>query len=352
MTFIDADDDVVSDLLASTLELLAESGGWLHPDATVVARDGQLSLECTADDDEPLLVIPRESFVRVDAMTWGDDPLTMTISALPDDLGDIETSMAYVQAALHNQTGKLEWLRRTHPALAPLPEAIVDRMRHLVPGFRATEMTPIDVLFSDRCLRVDLGDGRGSQRVLVPILDLLNHHPRGAQAQWHDQAFSVAAARSFGGSECALDYGHGRDAMELAAIYGFADTAATVAHSATVTCEIPSTGPVVVTASGRTVTGEFPALVVENRPDSIHLSHLSFDSEGMDGLVESLSARLGHDTRSIADVLAGVAEENIALLEALVTAGVQDSPAAQVLADAAAHQVRVLHECISDLRRP
>ena len=351
MTFIDADDDVVSDLLASTLELLAESGGWLHPEATVVARDGQLSLECTADDDEPLLVIPREAFVRVDAITWGDDPLTMAISALPDDLGDIETSMAYVQAALHNQTGKLEWLLRTHPGLAPLPDAIVDRMRRLVPGFRATEMTPVDVLFSDRCLRVDLGDGRGSQRVLVPILDLLNHHPRGAQACWRDEAFSVTTTRPFGTSECALDYGHERDAMEMAAVYGFVDTGAGVAHLPVTRTDVPGIGIVSVVAAGRQATGALAPLTVERIGNETRISHLTFttDAVTMQALVDELTQAAGWDaaaSRAAVQTVGARAREKTLELRDLC---VGDDDVMAVIRGAAARQGEVLASALAAL---
>lgn len=221
---VDTDDPFVADLLAGTLELIREAGGFIAPTTRLVARDGQLSLESSADDGAPMLRTPRECFVRVDRVTWAEQDDRMVIVDVPEDFTDIETEMLYLQVSLHNACGKLEWMQRTHPSLDPeLPADLVDAVRELIPTFRTPMMATTDVLWANRCFRIPLQPGAQPERVLIPVVDLLNHHSRGAVGDWTGDDFEVATSRPFGTHECALDYGMDRDALEMAVVYGFAD---------------------------------------------------------------------------------------------------------------------------------
>ncbi len=213
--------------------------------------------------------------------------------------------MLYIQAALHNQADRLAWIEQTHPAVATLSDDIVAALRDLVPGFRATPMSPRDVLFADRCLRVDLNDGHGVQRVLVPVLDLVNHHAGGATPQWDGESFALDLRRPFGTSECALDYGLDRDALELAAVYGFADPNAHVAHLPHVTADVPGIGAVSVRGEGRRPSGDFAPLTVRDGDAGIEISHLTFSAEAsaQRRLVDELTGMTGWDAATARSVL-------------------------------------------------
>ena len=220
---IDADDPLVADLLTGTIELVREAGGFVAPATRLVERAGQLSIESSATAGELLLRIPREAFVRVDRVGWSQDGDRIVIKQVPDDCGDLEWEMLYLQVALHNACRKLAWMRRTHPSLDPgLPDDLVDAVRAVVPSFRTPQIGAIDLLWANRCFRLPIEPGGEAERVLIPIVDLLNHHADGATGDWDGSAFQVAAAPAFGTSECALDYGMERDAMEMAVVYGFA----------------------------------------------------------------------------------------------------------------------------------
>ncbi len=220
---IDADDPLVADLLAGTIELVKEAGGFVAPTTRLIERAGQLSIESSAAAGEPLLRIPREAFVRVDRVEWSIDEDRIVIAQVPDDCGDLEWEMLYLQVALHNACGKLAWMRRTHPSLDPgLPEDLVDAVRAVVPSFRTPMMDAIDLLWANRCFRLPMEPGGSPERVLVPIVDLLNHHADGATGDVNGEGFQVTATPAFGTRECALDYGMERDAMEMAVVYGFA----------------------------------------------------------------------------------------------------------------------------------
>ena len=245
---IDADDPLVGDLLAGTSELVREAGGFVAPTTRLVERAGQLSIESSAVAGEPLLRIPREAFVRVDRVEWSQDGDRIVIEQVPDDCGALEWEMLYLQVALHNACGKLAWMRRTHPSLDPgLPEDLVDAVRAIVPSFRTPQIGAIDLLWANRCFRLPMKAGGPPERVLIPIVDLLNHHADGAVGDWDGANFQVTATPAFGTRECALDYGMERDAMEMAVVYGFAGSSR--AASSTSDYDLESLGRIIELAS-------------------------------------------------------------------------------------------------------
>ena len=229
---VDAEDPLVADVLAGTLEVIREVGGFVAPTTRLIERGGQLSIVSAADDDAPLLRIPRECFVRVDRVTWAEQEGRMVIVEVPDEFTDIETELLYLQVTLHNSCGKLDWMTRTHPSLDPnLHEDLVDAVRQIIPSFRNPMMAATDVLWANRCFRIPLVEGQPAERALIPVIDMLNHHPDGATANWTGEDFEVSTSKPFGTNECALDYGMNRDALEMAVVYGFTDESGSVGTS-------------------------------------------------------------------------------------------------------------------------
>lgn len=337
---IDSDDVVVADLLASTLELVAEAGGWVDPTTVLVCRDGQLSLHSDADEDAPLVYVPREAMVRVDSVAWADDDEQLLVQGLPDDVGDIELQMLYVQAALHNQCGKLPWMRSSHPALSPdVSDALTEHVRRFVPSFRVTHLTARDVLWANRCFRLPITDA--NPRVLVPIVDLLNHHSAGAAGQWDGAGFSVTAHRAFGSHECALGYGMGRDSLELAVVYGFVDASTEIAHSAPVTVALSDGHRLTVIGGGRTADGSWLPIESYANGTATSVSHLTFSSNAPDLAAIDIAAATGWDTARACEAVDRVARANLDLLEPIVDIP-DPGEAARTLAAAADHQRAVL----------
>lgn len=215
---IDSDDPIVGELLASLLGLVLEAGGRINPGARIVARDHQLHVECVADGT--LFNVPRTAFVRVDRATYDDE---LRVLQVDESFTELEYELLVTATALATATHKLAWMRRTHPSLVrELPEDLVTSVREVVPSFRTEPIAAVDLYWANRCFRMDLGDG--PERVLIPLVDLLNHHSLGATGELTDAQFTVDVARPFGTNECALDYGMDRDALTFAVVYGFLDT--------------------------------------------------------------------------------------------------------------------------------
>jgi hypothetical protein len=298
MPHIDADDVIVEDLLAGTLELVAELGGWLHPQARIVARDGQLGLHCGSEDDAPLVHLPREAFVRIGRVTWSHSREGLEVLDIPAEMTDIEA---------------VRWFR---------------------PSFRLRQPTPASLLWSTRSFRVPVQPSSTPEPAALPIIDLLNHHHSGSTGQLLEVGFAVDVSRPFGTDECALDYGLGRDAIGMAVVYGFADSTAAVAHSAPLVLQVPRVGEVRVAAVGRTRTGQLLPPVVREQDGLLEISHVTFRP----GNAGQLAARMG------ASVVEAVAERNLELLAELRrrAQAAPGSAGAAVLAAAADRQAEVI----------
>jgi hypothetical protein len=335
MPHIDADDVIVEDLLAGTLELVAELGGWLHPQARIVARDGQLGLHCGSEDDAPLVHLPREAFVRIGRVTWSHSREGLEVLDIPAEMTDAEAELLMLQVALHNQSGKIPWLVRTHPVLDPLlPDDVIEAVRWFRPSFRLRQPTPASLLWSTRSFRVPVQPSSTPEPAALPIIDLLNHHHSGSTGQLLEVGFAVDVSRPFGTDECALDYGLGRDAIGMAVVYGFADSTAAVAHSAPLVLQVPRVGEVRVAAVGRTRTGQLLPPVVREQDGLLEISHVTFRP----GNAGQLAARMG------ASVVEAVAERNLELLAELRrrAQAAPGSAGAAVLAAAADRQAEVI----------
>lgn len=338
---VEADDPIVADLLQGTLDLVLEAGGWVDPTVVLLAEDGQLSVLSDAADDSPLVVVPRLAVVRVDSVTWADDDERLVVELPPDDAGDIELQMLYVQSALHNQCAKLPWLSATHPALAlEVSVDLVEAVRRCVPGFRSSPLSPREVLWANRCFRLPWD--ASMPRVLVPLVDLLNHHAGGASGTWDGETFAVPARYPFGTAECALDYGMGRDALETAIVYGFVDDSADVARSAPIHLELDGLPDLTVVGAGRAPDGSWLPVTAQRTPDGLVVSHLTFSAADPHRAARELASATGLGSGEIERALGAVIEENLRLLDDVQASARGGSPAESTLAGAAGHQAAVM----------
>ena len=337
---IDATDSVVADLLAGILELLADSGGWLHPDARLVERDGHLSLSCTAADGEPLVRVPHRAMVPVGRIAWSVEPEALAFDALPDDFDERACELAYVQVALLNRCGKIPSLHQSHPLLAPLSPRLIESIRAFRPSFRTEPIDPASLLWSTRCFRLTIG-ASAPEPVAIPVVDLLDHHCDGATGVGRHDAFEVAIRRPRGDQACFLDYGWRRDAIGMAVVYGFADASADIAHSAPICLEEASTGQINVLAKGRDAAGHLVPMQATASASGITISHVDFGA-GCDPVRELMGAT-GWDTTRAGTVIEAIAAANLALLEDLHLAAMTDrGPAPTIMADAAVRQAEVI----------
>ncbi|MBU6245414.1 MAG: hypothetical protein KGP12_09380 [Actinomycetales bacterium] len=335
---------MTADLLAGILQLLLEAGGWLHPGAWLRARDGELSVHCSAPDGEPLVVVPAAAMVRVGRVEWSSVSDSLAFAPMPEALDGIELEMLYLHAALLNQCQKVPTLVRTHPALAAgLSDGLVHAVRAFRPSFRTRQAQPASVLWSTRCFRLTVGSG-SPEPVAVPVIDLIDHHRGGASGQELDDGLRVPVQHPGGDSACFLDYGWQRDAIGTALVYGFADRSADIAHSAPLALEIAGVGRVRIEARGRDATGRLLPIRAERSADQTVISHLGFGPSQRP--VDRLTEAAGWTRQAAESVTAAIAEANLALVRSLErhAAAQPEHPAAMLLAEAARVQARMIEE--------
>lgn len=338
--FVDAGDDLVADFLAGTVESVLELGGWIHPAARIVEADGQLGVEFDGDASagEPLLRIPAEAFIRISRVAWTNSTDALEMDGLLADLEPAELELLILQMALHNSCGKIEWLMRSHPAIAPdLPDDVVDAVRAFRPSFRTSPSTAAGLFWSNRVLRLPTLHSAAPEPVAVPILDLLNHHHSGATGTWTGDAFTVSAATVGAGSECALDYGLDRDAIGMAVVYGFADESSQVAHSAPICVDVDGVGMVQVAARGRSRSGALLPITVESDGDAASVSRVTFGLSPLPALIREICAASSWNEGQATAVVEAIAVANIDVARRLqaVTCLHADVPAATTLGQAA-----------------
>lgn len=328
---VDADDDLVADLLAGTVETVIEAGGWIHPDARFVIRQGQGTVACAGEG--PLLRIPRAALVPISRVDWTASNEALEFTGIPEELSGVQAELLVLQSALHNACGKIPWLVATHPVLAPdLSDTVVDAVRAFRPGFRRRQPTAASLLWSDRVFRLPVGGSdEPAEPVAVPLIDLLDHARGGATPTWTGADFIVDAVRPTGSAECRLDYGLQRDALGMAVVYGFVASDTDVAHSAPVTVQVPGVGRVRVEGRGRRRDGTLLAPQVRRTHDGLVVSHVVFGASAR--VVEGLPS----------SALTAIADENLRLLDALhAAAAACPGAAAATLAGAAQAQARVI----------
>ena len=342
---VESDDALAADFLAATVEAVWEAGGWVHPDARLIERSGELSLVCDAAESKPLVRLPRAAIVRIGRVAWGDGDDLLEVLDTPDDFSATERELLILQSGLHNACGKIPRLISAHPALAPdLTRDVIDAVRAFRPSFRRRQPTPAGLLWSTRSFRLDV-DGSGTpEPVALPIVDLLNHDHRAGRGTWSGDSFDIRVSRPTGAGECFLDYGLERDPIGVAVVYGFADTTSEVAHSAPLRVEVPGVGSVRVAAKGRTRSGELLPPLVSAEDHGVVVSHLTFRPGRHAALAAGLGEASGWSRQECDSVIAAVAEANVRRLDELVAVAAHADavPAARVLRDAALRQRSVL----------
>ncbi len=342
---VDADDDLVADLLAGSVEAVLEAGGWIHPAVRIVVRDGHGHVEAMADvaPDELLLQVPSSCFVRIGRVTWLESDEALAFDGIPDEFGDAEAQLLILQTALHNACGKVPSLLATHPALAPgVADEVVQAVRVFRPSFRRTRPSAAGLFWSNRVFRVPPAAGAPPEPCAIPLIDMLDHYSAGATGTWTGDGFAVTAVHPRGGGEVMLDYGLRRDAIGMAVVYGFADTSAVVAHSAPIVVDVPGVGQVLVEGRGRSSDGTLVAPVARRADGSWLLSHLTFDVTDPGSAIRATALAMGVGETDAAAVVDAIAEGNIALASALRDAAGGSGAADAVLRGAAKRQIEVI----------
>ena len=279
---VDATTPGVADLVGALVDLVVEDGGTVHPNLRFVERGGAMGVEFEGEAGErPLFEVPEGLLVPVDAVQWDPGPEQIAVAVDDPGLSAAQRQALELMVALYECTGKARWAATALPECwLPHDADALSVVRTVVPGFAGVPHNVAEVFVASRVLRV----GRREQverRVLMPLVDLLDHHRTGAPLVVADGTLRIPVVRIGDAPTCFASYGSRRSPLDTALHFGFTDTSAVHARSIAVDLAPPVgvTGLDAVVVQGRhaLAVSRFDPPRVALEDGRLVLSHLTFD---------------------------------------------------------------------------
>lgn len=301
-TTVDASTPGVADSVAGLLDLIVSAGGTVHPKMRVVERSGSFSVHLEGEDhDLPLIRLPESLLIPVDDLDWDRDPGRIAVIGGRAALHADQQQALDLMLDVYNRTGKAAWARRHLPGCSmPGNEAVRAAVQRAAPRFGVGDHSVAEVFIASRVLRLNAERRDPGHRVLMPVVDFLDHHRRGASFRVVDGAMVIAVVRPEDPTSCRAAYGARRSPLDTVLHFGFVDTSAGHARSLGLTVDHPAR-PIggVVTVEGRSLRAVSPLdpPVISVEEGRLQLSHLTFDVAHPDRIVGMLTLGLAGVSR-------------------------------------------------------
>jgi len=313
----------------------------------VAEHNGHVTLgSATGTEGEPFIRLPFDALIPVDDVVW-DDSGELTVVEANATLTSAQQSLLDLHVQLWNATGKFEEFRTTHPkAAATRDSALAELIRTLRPTF-----TPDDSpngMVRTRTFSLPSETAGDRRSVIMPILELADHHLHGAPYRTGDGALE-AAYRFVDGTRVAyVRYGPWRDAMDLACLYGFSTDAPLFFVSTPAKIALGMGKSLTVARQGdRQARPRWHAdehgLRVEYLP--FHVSSGMFDAfiKPVRKYLELSGLDRGAAMRTVMDVAELLLDENQRIVTNILKAAQESTESgAAVVAEAAEHQLLVI----------
>lgn len=215
---VDTESAEVREAVQALFALLLDAGAWVNPRLRIVERAGQISVWSEADDPW-LMRIPKHTLVPVTDINWSGEP-PLRVEGTPSSLSAIQRDVLNACVNVMDAHHTWEHFRATHPrATITDPEAIA-MIQSLHPAF--SPATDAAAMLKTRTIKMSM-DNSEPQSYLMPLLDLVNHHPAAPAYTWDDGFLCIPTWRADPGGECFVSYGSTRDVLGMALAYGYVD---------------------------------------------------------------------------------------------------------------------------------
>ena len=361
MLTIHSDHPDTSDLVQQMAELCAAHGAHWHPDLQVDVREGSLRLLAPPGTPGELISLPTELLVPIQGAEWAQSVDQLQLLQPPAGNSTVQNALLQLHIALYNATGKMRWWSQQHPArLVEACQTVAAVVAAIKPDHcRSKEQSAAEGFLATRSFGWKQEATAGtSVQVLMPLIDLLNHHHRGAPFRIRDGRMTMQTAQA-GGSESFAHYGQRRDVLDLALHYGHLDHSTPFAHSAPLAMGLEGIGRLCIDHQGqRAPLHPFDPPRVTLEADGLRISHLCCHLEHPERVTTMLRLALqgslkrrGHTAQEASRLaekgLEAIAIANLNLLKQLRQAAESsDHPAAGILASAAQRQGEILSTMI------
>ena len=342
------DDGSVREWVGAMFDLVVRHGGSVHPDLWVVEQDGSMSIHVDGRDGQRLMHVPAAILVPIGRVGIDVVADELVVAEPDDELTAVQRESLDVHLGLYNATKKMSWARTALPevALAGQP-AVVETLgrlhrralrhdRSAATAFLATRTISFDAGRSSQAGTDDVrSDGQpegiaglGAERrpVLMPLLDLVNHHPQGAPFRGKADGLRARVAHPVGGTEAFVTYGADKDPIGTALRYGF--VAADAHRTKVCPVEVELDGlRVVVEGRSHHVKHPLDPPAVSIDGSTLTLSHLTIDADHPQRVKVALSMAVQMATQSRCgaggpitgdDVLAAIVRADRAVTDSVV----------------------------------
>jgi hypothetical protein len=357
-----SDQPDASRLVQAITQLCSAHGAHWHPELLVEVRDGCLRLLAPKGTSGALITMPTELLVPIGGARWAESTQQLQLLEPPPGLSAVQNELLQLHIALYNATAKMVWWSEHHPArLVETSAAVAEAMASIKPAHRRKpdERSAAEGFLATRCFGWNQNPELDERvQVLLPLIDLLNHHHCGAPLRIRDGTMRIQAAQA-GGRECFAHYGLRRDVLNLALHYGYCDRSTPFAHCAPLEVAVDGVGVIRVKHQRwRTPVHRFDPPRVTLETDGLSISHLCWDLEHPGRVSTMLTLALqgslkrrGHTDQGAAQWveqgLQAVAAANLNLLDQLRDAAdASVHPGGAILAQAAQRQAMIISSVI------
>ena len=354
-----SDQEAATALLGDIAALCAAQGAQWHPHLRAEVVEGAMRLLAAPGTTCPLITMPTHLLVPIAGARWGDGANALELLAPGETATPVQRQLLQLHVALYNATGKLGWWSTQHPArLVEHCPAVAEALLPLKPhhGNGPQEPTAAERFLATRSFGWKAEPENGPRRqVLMPLIDLLNHHHHGAPYRIEAGAMRMATAQPESSGECFAHYGHRRDGLDLALHYGHADPSTPFAHCAPLQISVEGVGLIQVEHQvGRRPAHPLDPPRVELEEGGVRLSHLCCHRGHPERVRTMLKLALqaglqrrGHDQAEAQRLaqrgLEALGAANIGLLHQLISAAeAADHPGGAVLAQASRRQAAII----------
>ena len=349
-------DPLVRQCLDDIADAVRGHGGEIHPELAVNHQGERLWLSCPAAcRDDTLLRIPEALFVPVTGLRWCGDGGMLSYSGDTTALSAVQRQLLDAMVRLYNATGKIEQVAARFPCnrLEHDPELLA-LLRKARPGIGPSAKNLAEQFISTRLSSQNIDDSEVTVDSLMPMIDMLNHHPYGPKYGRNEAGDWVIPVQHpvAGSDECFVRYQKG-DSLANAMWHGYFERAPRYVASAQ--CQVQLAGIGQVTVIGHHYErGKHNAPLAKRLEHGLELKGIVLEAETRPALRTFLGLALRscrrewtqpEAERHADDLIALLVQANIAYfteLLALCGTGTAHFPLRALLADVARHQLGIL----------
>lgn len=283
MAQIIADDLQVQKTIERIEQLVVQGGGWVHPDIKILSNKGDMRVEYEGSDEahEKLALLTRETLLPIEDVEVFAEAGKLNFKPVrPDSLTKMRHELFELMFELYNYSDKIAHTRESNFWFTLKDDVhIMERLvnaRSSGPAYEkmkkflqnpdgedAIQKHLVERFISMRVLgfggKADARKpGKSNMPVLMPIIDIFNHHDRGGRFQSADNTvLEIKCSKPVEGSdECFAFYGF-MDAMDAYLRYGFVDTEAAIVRSIPLQIDVPNIGRLVIESKTPTKMNAF-----------------------------------------------------------------------------------------------